>query len=511
MIKDSKICSFIILLAKAFMQSKLYAVLLCIVNFFADSFSESKTRSFLIGKGAIEDNAENSLFYRIISKIINSVLKVFTGFFSLFGKAYESSIVKRIYDNFFKHPYEKNYIFFVSFVAVFIFIIPHNFWSNTFGLLFAAVLFLLYVVALCAGNKDYTPGKNVKSLWFCTLAFIFSLLLNCYVSYDRTDSIRVLLFFITSFMLCFVVYASLRNERCLDVICGFMYGALIITSLFALVQRVIGVEADAALTDMELNAGMPGGVFSTLANPDNFAEFLVLFMPFGLAFTLNRPKDNKYRLPLLCGMALPLLAILLTYSRSGWMALIIAAVVFISMYDKKLIPVFIILGILAIPFIPQSILNRILTIGNLDDSSSSYRVDIWTGCLEMLKDYWFTGVGLGTGGFAEIYPLYAVGKSGVAPHSHMHFMEMLCELGVLGFVSYVCMTFTLIKRSLVACSKRVPEKIRNVAIASASSMAGIVLIGCFEYCWFYPRVMFAFFISAGIAMAVYKMSKEYTK
>ena len=508
MFKDSKICSFIAMLAKAFMQSKLYAVLLCIVNFFADSFAGSKTRSFLIGKGALEDNAGSSVFYTVISKIADAFLGIFTWFFSLFSKAYESSIVKRIYDKFFKQSYGENYIFFASFVSVFIFIIPHNFWSNTFGLLFAAVLFLLYVVALSTGNKEYMPGKNAKALWFCTLAFIFSLLLNCFISYDRADSIRVLLFFITSFMLCFVIYSSIRNEKCLDVICGFMYGALMITSLFAVAQGVLGVEADAALTDMELNEGMPGRVFSTLANPNNFAEFLVLFMPFGLAFALNRPRDYKYKLHLLCGMLLPLIAILLTYSRSGWMALIIAAVVFISMYDKKLIPVFIILGILAIPFIPQSILNRILTIGNLEDSSSSYRVDIWTGCLEMLKEYWFTGVGLGTGGFAEIYPLYAVGKSGVAPHSHMHFMEMLCELGVLGFVSYVCMTFTLIKRSLVACSRKVPEKIRNVAIASASSMTGIVLIGCFEYCWFYPRVMFAFFISAGIAMAVYKMSRE---
>lgn len=511
MIKDSKICSFIIMLANSFMQSKLYAALLCVVNFFADSFSESRTRLFLIGKGEIEDYSDSSLFYRIISGATGFVTGIFTGFFSLFGKAYPTSIVKRIYDKFFKQPYEKNYIFFVSFVSVFIFIIPHNFWSNTFGLLFAAVLFLLYIIALCAGTKEYAPGKDAKALWFSVLTFIFSLLLSCYVSYDKADSIRVLLFFITSFMLCFVIYASVKSEKSLDIICGFMYAALIITSLFALLQRVMGIEADAALTDMELNKNMPGRAFATLANPNNFAEFLVLFMPFGLAFALNRPRDDKYRLPLLFGMALPLLAILLTYSRSGWIALIIAAVIFVSMYDRRLIPVFIILAILAIPFIPQNILNRILTIGNLEDSSSSYRVDIWTGCFEMLKEYWFTGVGLGTGGFAEIYPLYAVGESGVAPHSHMHFMEMLCELGLLGFISYVCMTFTLIKRSFVACSKKVPTKIRNVAIASASSMTGIVLIGCFEYCWFYPRVMFAFFISAGIAMATCKMSRTYTK
>ena len=39
-----------------------------------------------------------------------------------------------------------------------------------------------------------------------------------------------------------------------------------------------------------------------------------------------------------------------------------------------------------LPFIPQSIYNRILTIGNVKDSSSSYRITIWTGVLKMLKE-----------------------------------------------------------------------------------------------------------------------------
>ena len=505
MIESSKICSFLKNIYKIFLESKLYAILLAAVNFFAASYDKSKLRKVLIGKGDIEDYAQGSGVYAVLCKIASAV----TGFAEKLcrglARFYPESLVKKVYDAFFKKPFDELYIYFVSFVSVFIFIIPHNFWSNMFGMFFAAVLFLLYVVALAGNNKQYVPGKNANKIWFSVILFGFSLLVSCFVSYDMGDSIRVLLFFITSFMLCHVLYASVKDARGLDVICGFMYASLMLTSLFALVQRVIGVEADASLTDMTLNEGMPGRVFSTLGNPNNYAEYLVLFMPFAFAFALNY-KPGKKKAALFGGMVLPLAAILLTYSRSGWIALAIATVIFVSLYDKRLIPVFIVLGILAIPFIPQNILNRILTIGNLEDSSSSYRVDIWTGCLKMLKEYWFTGVGLGTGGFAEIYPEYAVGESGVAPHSHMHFMEMLIELGVLGFISYLCMTFTLIRRSFKAAARNVPQKVRNVAIAAASSMTGIVLIGCFEYCWFYPRVMFAFFVCAGVAMATHRQS-----
>lgn len=511
MIKSSKICTFFAalfhIITTAFKSSVLHKALLAVVECVSNSYETSAFRKTLIGKGSIEDSCDSSLFYRVISAVSECILHFFKGIGNAMYKYSEGSFINDLYKKIFMRSYAENYLYFVAFVASFIFVIPHDFWSNTFGMLFAVLLLGLYIIALGGTDKKFIPGTNANKLWFPVLVFGMSLVLSCFVSYDVADSIRVLMFFITSFMLCFVIYASVKDENGLDIMCGFMYAALMITSVYAAAQKVIGVEADASLTDLSLNESMPGRVFSTLGNPNNFAEFLVLFMPFAFAFALNKKKKtgNKYYV---WGMLLPLAAILFTYSRSGWIALAIAVAIFVALYDKKLIPVFIVLAILAIPFIPKNILNRILTIGNLEDSSSSYRVDIWTGCLKMLKDYWFTGVGLGTGGFAEIYPPYGVGESYVAPHSHMHFMEMLCELGILGFVSYICMTFTLIKRSFVAAAKSVPYGIRNYAIASAASMTGIIMIGCFEYCWFYPRVMFAFFVCAGVAMSACKLAKQ---
>ena len=512
MTESSKLCAAVTKAARAisetFLQSGLYAVLLAIVNFFAGAYAESGLRKFLVGKGDIERFAPDSAFYRVLGGVICGFIGFFAGICKALRTGVKDSAVVRLFCAVFRGSYRERYVYFVAFVSVFIFIIPHNYWSNTFGLLFAMLLFALYIVAVSGAKSISRPGTNFNAVWFSMLMFGFSLLVSCFISYDRADSVRVLMFFFTSFMLCMVLYASLRSSRDFDIMGGFMYAALIITSLLAFAQRVMGVEADASLTDLTLNKDMPGRVFSTLGNPNNYAEFLVLFMPFAFAFALSHEKGTFKRRALICGMILPLGAILLTYSRSGWIALAIAAAIFIMLYDKRLIPVFAILGLCALPFIPASIWNRILTIGNLQDSSSSYRVDIWTGCIRMLKEYWFTGVGLGTGGFAEIYPRYAVGESGVAPHSHMHFMEMLVELGVLGFLSYISMTFCLIRRSFVTSSRNTDAGIRNYAIASAASMTGIVLIGCFEYCWFYPRVMFAFFVCAGLAMAAHRVGKS---
>ncbi|MBO4344000.1 MAG: O-antigen ligase family protein [Clostridia bacterium] len=510
MTKSSKICSFVNFIWKSFLDSRVYAFLERIVCYFADAYGKSKTREILVGKKDIEDDAGKSKVYGALSKAWSAFLGRSKSFFGFFEKNADGSLIKKLYFSFFKNGLRENAVYMTSFLCMIIFAVPHQFWANPFGLAFAVLLILIYAISASGTKSEILPGKDVKGVWLCMLAFGFCLVASTFISYDIVDSVRVLTFFITSYTLCFALYAAIRSEKGLDVVTGFMYAVLQFMSAIAVIQRILGIEADASLTDLELNKDMPGRVFSTLGNPNNFAEFLVLFMPFALAFALNRKKGAK-RNACLFGMLLPLAAILLTYSRSGWIALAIAAVIFVYLYDKRLVPVFVILALAAIPVMPKHVLARILTIGNMKDSSSSYRLDIWSGCVKMLKDYWYTGVGLGTGGFAEIYPPYAVGTSGVAPHSHMHFMEMLVELGAAGFVSYVAMTFTIIKRSFISSSRRVSEKTRNVAVASASAMTGIVMIGCFEYCWFYPRVMFAFFVCAGIAMAAIRLAKNNTE
>ena len=63
--------------------------------------------------------------------------------------------------------------------------------------------------------------------------------------------------------------------------------------------------------------------------------------------------------------------------------------------------------IVFLPFIiPETMVERMMSVGNLGDSSTSYRVFIWLGTLEMLKNFWLGGIGMGEGAFRTVYPLY---------------------------------------------------------------------------------------------------------
>ena len=390
------------------------------------------------------------------------------------------------------------------------FIVPHGLWNNKAGLIASIFLFALYVFSYCYENRSrgvIAVYADAGKIPFSMILFAFSIFVAVIVSNDIGDSVRVLFFFVTSFILCFAIYGRINSKTVLESFMRTAYVALLLMSLIAIVQRIMGVEANASLTDLALNKNMPGRVFGTMDNPNNLAEYLTMFIPFGFAYSINR-KSAQERTLNLCLMILPVAAILLTYSRSGWIALAAAVVVYVVLYNYRLFPPLLLGGIFALPFIPQSIYNRLLTIGNLKDSSSSYRMDIWTGCLEMLKKYWFTGVGLGPGAFAKVFPKYAIGETTVVMHSHMQFMEMMVEGGIICFVAYIAMVFSLIRRACVAAYKTKDSLLKHYIIASAASISGITLIGMFEYCWFYPRVMFAFFICTGICLGVCNIAKS---
>ena len=83
MIQSSKFCTFVCsaakVLAQAFLQSRLYAILLAVVNFFADAYAASKTRVILIGKGDIERFAPEAALYKGLGGLVGGFIGFFAG------------------------------------------------------------------------------------------------------------------------------------------------------------------------------------------------------------------------------------------------------------------------------------------------------------------------------------------------------------------------------------------------------------------------------------------------
>ena len=142
---------------------------------------------------------------------------------------------------------------------------------------------------------------------------------------------------------------------------------------------------------------------------------------------------------------------------------------------------------------PDLVITRFTSIGNLEDQSTSYRVYIWMGTLAMLKDYWLCGIGPGDAAFNLVYPRYSY--SGItAPHSHNLFLQIMCDAGVIALVIFVLLLFHFFRDVCSAFCRERDAFSRFHQTAVAAGMAGFLVQAMTDYSFYNYRVMFLFWV-----------------
>ena len=394
--------------------------------------------------------------------------------------------------------------------------LPHSAWRNWYALAAAVVLFAA-VVFKDAGRRDDDVNEGGSAvlagageLGFSTLLFAASCVISLLCSEAAADSLRVLAFFAAAFLLMWTVFSAVRREEDVKSLLGWIYAAVMAVSAAAVAQAIAGVAPSASQTDMLLNAGLPGRVYSTLENPNNLAEFLVMFSPL-CAVCAGLSGDCRRRLALSLGLCLPVAALLMTYSRSGWLSAALTVVLFVYFRNRRLLPLLFFLGLLCVPLLPSGVLLRLSNLLNPADTSADYRLRIWETFLRLLSDQrrFITGIGPGTKTLAAQIALFADDYvlAGIV-HSQMLYIELLAEFGIVGLVSGVLMTAAPAVRALNVMYKCKDSLCGKVLAACVSSLAGMALFGLFEYIWFYPRILFGFFMLLGLTKAVSRMAEE---
>ncbi len=486
------------------LQSTAFALLRSFYRAFSRAFKNSTIVHWFVRDSRIEPIYEASVFARVFKAILDFFYCIIAKVSAVLKKAAVGSCTAAFYRRFLKSSFFFSFETLLGGFICLMFIIPHDYWANPYALVASVGLFVLYFMLAGAGvrKRFYLHNMGLPFLLFaitCVFSIAFSL--------DRSDSIRIFMFYITAFLLLFVISADISNRQRLMRLLGFIYAAVIISALYAVYQRFTGVNVSASLTDLTINRGVPGRVFGTLGNPNNYAEFLVMMTPLAAVFAAN-VKKPLYRVGLCCGIALPMIALLMTYSRSCWLSMLLTCVVFVYFANKKLIPAFFLICVAAIPFLPESVHIRIASLFNSEDSSNMFRVYVWTGTVQMAKDNFFTGIGLGPGSFGVLYPEYAhpLAIKGV-PHSHMVYLELIIELGIVGFLSFVWLQLRTIKDCACSALKSSNKTTKFALIACLSSLIGISFTFFVEYVWYYPRTFFAFFILLAVASAAIRMTR----
>ena len=362
--------------------------------------------------------------------------------------------------------------------------IPYERWNNAYSFMTGILLLLLFY----AGSMRSGRRLDIAQIGFYPAVM-----------------------FLSAALLTLITVSAVRSAEDLKRLCAGAAVCVGGTGVYGIVQRIQGVKVNPSYVDLKVNAGMPGRVYSIFDNPNTFAQVLLLLLPLVLALIITA---RRWQWKVVCAgiFCVGGMAMAMTYSRASWVGLACTMAVFVFLWKPKLIPAFIVLCVLAVPFLPTTVLNRILTITNTADSSTSSRVPLYQAALAVIRRSPITGAGLGTAA-TQAYIRNLNLYHGKAPfvHSHNFYLEVWIQMGILGVIGFVGSMLWNIKNAARAARHTGPSVGRTVAVAAASAMCGAMICGIADFLWNYPRVMCIFWFTFAMAIAGVKVCMQESK
>lgn len=364
-------------------------------------------------------------------------------------------------------------------------------------------LFSLIIKALTTRRFEF----RTDGMGFMVVLLLLIYLMAAVTSFAPLKSITIWAVYFAFMTFYFVVINTVKTAKQLKVILTVFCLSGFLVCLYGILQYVFGWNVTQAWIDEEMFEDIKMRVYSTLENPNVLGEYILLVIPVCIA--LMWKKKSFLAKLVFAGMAAVMgVTLILTFSRGCWLGLMFAAAVFVTFAAGKLwglaIPV-----LPVIPMVlPESIINRFTSIGDMGDSSTSYRVFIWMGTLLMLKDFWLSGIGPGTEAFTQVYPFYSY-SSVVAPHSHNLFLQVLVESGILGILTFLTLIILFVKQLCVghqAFGKG--HTLSVVLVGIGAGVLGFLVQGMFDNCFYNYRVFMIFWSVLALGSAAALIAKN---
>ncbi len=398
---------------------------------------------------------------------------------------------------------------------------------------------IVIYTTLCWAIKLFR-GKRILRLEpvdVLALAFLATVFFGGVVSLSSASLKPALLMVCLGFG--YLLTVQLMTERAWMTRCAC---AAVLSATLVSVYGIVLYYLDAgysseAWLDSEMFGTIAGRAVATLENPNMLGEYLILIIPIAVSMFLGRGEGLR-PITALLSTGIMGVCLILTWSRGAWLGLIIAALVFLFMWHHRSVWL-VFAGVAAIPVLPYvlpaSIVQRFTSIGNITDTSTSYRVSIWRASANMIEDHLLTGIGIGEGAWDRVYPIYAFNGIEAAPHSHNLFMQIWLETGLFGILIFFVFLFLLIQsattmfaslhspyglRYLIADkksagytsreaeNKRIRDLMRIAAAGPLCGIIGVLAQGMTDYAWYNYRLYLMFWLACGLASAFVRSGRS---
>ena len=314
-----------------------------------------------------------------------------------------------------------------------------------------------------------------------------------------------------------------NNKKMIPVVLGTLAICVAGESLVGFLQSFLHLDEISTWQDTSnLNPeDVLSRVYGTLKplNPNLFGGYLVAGFPTVLGsvfFFLNR-KQFKYAIIPAIFTLVSIYAIFQTGCRGAYLSLmlILGCVFLISAkflwktYKKlyvSFISSIVVLFMMAITFV-GALRHRFMSIFAMrNDSSNSFRFNVYHSSLQMFKDNWLLGIGVGNKNFREIYGLYmTTGFDALCAYNI--YLETAVESGVFALIAFLGTLITLsINAVKFILTELDIEKVIYVAISIIAIWA-VMFHGLVDTIYFRPQLQFMFWTYVAVISALIPSKK----
>lgn len=347
---------------------------------------------------------------------------------------------------------------------------------------FLLIYFLIVVISLCGSSLFHLSLKGFLKT-FTYLGFYFSA-----IQYYKNNLNKIPLTLL-------IIAACCASQGIIGIFQNFSQVGEISTW-----QDVSSINPEDVMTR----------VYGSLQpfNPNLLGGYLVASLPCLLGSVVISAIDKKYPLAIggLALSAITSFTLILSGCRGAYIGLFAITACIFSFLAKfvwdsgkeNLKKIYLsVLGLIvafstAVALFVSSIRTRIFSIFAMrNDSSTSFRLNVYNSALQMIKDNWVVGIGIGNQNFREIYGLYM--KTGFdALSAYSIYLEIAVESGIFALLAFLAFLGTVIFKSIsfVLNSKDLKQAV--IVITALTSIIAISVHGFVDTIFFRPQVQFIF-------------------
>lgn len=350
------------------------------------------------------------------------------------------------------------------------------------------VLVLTYFVLSNRGiqRSDY---PQIRMTWYfiLLLAIMVPFADNNFWAYERTKNMLITMPFIIS------TVVLINNVQRLRKIVTIYVALMIYISLYCLTHGGVG----------------SGNYFM---DENDVSLFVNMWLPFCFFLFMNE-KGIWKKIFYLAGLVVGLAAVVISFSRGGFVGLVCLSAVIWLFSPKKIISLVIILlaGLILFFASGDTYKKEMATVTDTEDGTASERLNSWATAWDMFLD---NPLGVGGGNFATRFPEYQgdrfhKGMWGRAAHSL--WFTLIPELGIVGIILFFRLLYYNLKDIFKV--KRLENDdededvkfMKSLALAMIASLAGYFASATFISVLYYPH----YWYMTGLIVALANIAGNY--